>query len=37
MKYTLEFKLHYITLTNYYIVNDTLKSQVIITWKEKSN
>ena len=36
----LEFILYYITLTDYYILNDTFRSQVItalLIWKEKSN
>ena len=36
----LEIILHYITLTNYYIVKDTFRSQVItamLMWKQKNN
>ena len=33
----LEIILHYITLTTYYIVKDTIKSQVITAWKQKNN
>ena len=35
----LEFILHYITLTSYYIVNYTVRLQVVtalLTWKERS-
>ena len=36
----LEFMLHYMIFTGYYIVNDTLRSHVVkalLIWKEKRN